>query len=156
MSFFKKLKSQELSSFKESEDKEKTKNYKPSFTLPNGKWLPSQKTEAKLSIDLYETDAELVVQSTIAGIKAKDLDISVENDMLIIGGNREKPNEGLPTTRKYLYQECYWGSFCRKIILPEEIDPSRIEAIVKEGVLTIKIPKIQREGKKKIEIREEE
>lgn len=114
-------------------------------------WISSQKKEAKLSIDLYETEVNLVVQSTISGVKAKDLDISVENEMLIIKGLRERPQKEL-SEREYLYQECYWGNFSRKVTLPEEVDPSKIKASMDDGVLTITIPKVKREEKKKVKV----
>ena len=103
--------------------------------------------EGQLAIDVYQTDGELVIQSTIAGIKPEDLDITVQEDTVIIRGKREK----IGTEEKnYFYQECYWGPFSREIILPVEADASRAEASMKEGVLTIRIPKIVREKKKKI------
>lgn len=119
-------------------------------------WLSSQKPEAKLSIDLYETDDNLVIQSTIAGVKADDLNIAVENGMLSIRGSRKKPEESSSLQKKYLYQECYWGAFSKKIILPEEVDPSQVQATIKEGVLTISIPKVKRKEKRKIEIIEKD
>jgi len=114
------------------------------------KWLES---EGELAVDVYQTDSELVIQSAIAGIKPGDLDISVESDVILIKGKREKL--GLEEKeRNYFYQECYWGPFSRQIILPTEIDPSRIEASMKEGILTIRMPKIEREKKRKIVIKE--
>ncbi len=109
---------------------------------------------AELSIDLYETDDDIVLQSTIAGIKAKDLDISIEDNMLIIKGIRKKPESD--SFKKYLYQECYWGPFLKKIILPEKIDPAKIKAIVEEGILTVRVAKIEKKNKRKIEIKEKE
>jgi len=107
----------------------------------------------QLAIDVYETDEEIVVQAPIAGVKAEDLDISIENDMLIIKGYREKPLE--PAGGKnYFYEECYWGPFIRKVILSEEVDASRAEAALKEGVLTLRAPKIERSGKRKIMVKE--
>ncbi|GAH21149.1 unnamed protein product, partial [marine sediment metagenome] len=55
----------------------------------------------------------------------------------------------------YFAQECYWGPFSREVILPVEVDPSRVEAAMKEGILTIRIPKILREKKRKISIKSE-
>lgn len=113
------------------------------------RWLES---EGELAVDVFQTDSELVIQSAIAGIKPEDLDISVESDVLLIKGKREKL--GLEEERNYFYQECYWGSFSRQIILPTEVDPSRIEASMKEGILTIRMPKIERKKKRKIIIKE--
>jgi HSP20 family protein len=109
-------------------------------------------SEGQLAIDVYQTEKELVIQSAIAGIKLKDLDISIEKDKLTVKGKREKPIENEKIN--YFYQECYWGPFSREIILPAEIDPSRTEASFKEGILTIRMPKIERERKKKIEVKE--
>ncbi|MCH8741414.1 Hsp20/alpha crystallin family protein [Patescibacteria group bacterium] len=107
--------------------------------------------EGKLAIDVYQTDLDIVIQTPIAGVKKGDLDISIENDMVIIKGNREKPS-GIEE-KNYFYQECYWGPFSRQIILPVEGDPSRIKATMKDGILTLKIPKIERERKRKVEIK---
>jgi HSP20 family protein len=112
------------------------------------KWL---EPEGELAVDVYSTDKEIVVQSAVAGVKSKDLDVSVEDDMIIIKGSRNNPCQD--KDKKDFFQECYWGKFSRKIIIPDEIDPSRIEAAVKEGTLTIRIPRIIRE-KSKIEIKE--
>jgi len=108
-------------------------------------WLDS---EGELTVDVYQTDKEIVIQSAIAGIESKDLDISIEKDMVTITGKREKEFE--EKERNYFYQECYWGRFSRKIILPVEVDSSKINASMKNGILTIRIPKI--EGKKKTKI----
>ncbi|MBU0546763.1 MAG: Hsp20/alpha crystallin family protein [Patescibacteria group bacterium] len=103
--------------------------------------------EGQLSVDVYQTKEELVIQSAIAGIKPDSLDISIEGDVVAIKGKREKPNneEG-----DYFTQECYWGQFSREIILPVEVDPNRVKAAMKDGILIIRIPKIFREKKRKI------
>ena len=119
----------------------------------NQKWISSD-SEARLSIDLYETEQDIVIQSTIAGVKAKDLDISIEDEMLTIKGKRQKQEHEDSSEKKYLYQECYWGAFTRKIMLPEEVDALKIKAVIEEGVLTLRIPKIKKEEKKKIKILE--
>jgi HSP20 family protein len=112
------------------------------------KWL---ELEGQLAVDVYETDGELVIQSAIAGVKPEDLDISIEQDRLLIKGERKMPAE--KEAKNYFYQECYWGNFSKEIILPVEIDPSRTEASMREGVLTIRLPKIEREKKRKIEVK---
>lgn len=108
-------------------------------------WLDS---EGELTVDVYQTDEEIVIQSAIAGIEPEDLDISIEKDMITIRGKREKQFE--EKEKNYFYQECYWGRFSRKIILPVEVNSSKISASMKNGILTIRIPKI--EGKKKTKI----
>jgi HSP20 family molecular chaperone IbpA len=112
------------------------------------KWL---ETEGQLAVDVFQTEDDLVIQSTIAGVRGDDLDIAIEGDKVTIRGKREKPTKDEKIN--YFYQECYWGPFSREIILPVEIDPSRATALFKEGVLIIRMPKIAREKKRKIAIR---
>jgi HSP20 family molecular chaperone IbpA len=131
--------------------KEEIKEKKPSLakaTEAKEKWF---EPEGQLAIDVYQTEEELVIQSAIAGVKPENLDVSIEGDQVLIRGFREKPSE--EGERNYFYQECYWGPFSRQIILPEEVDPSRAEAEMKEGILTIRIPKIERKKKRKIVVR---
>ena len=107
----------------------------------------AQAAEGQLAIDVYQTEDDLVVQSAIAGVRPENLDIVLEKDILSIKGLREKPfnEEG-----DYFSQECYWGPFSREIILPAEVNPNQAKAQMKEGVLTIRIPKILREKKRKV------
>jgi len=107
-------------------------------------------TEGQLAIDVYQTESELVIQSAIAGVKPKELDVTVEGDLLIIRGERKNPAE---EGGDYFSRECYWGPFSREIILPVEVDPNRVEATLKEGILTIKIPKLLKERRRKIMIK---
>ena len=113
------------------------------------KLIPDEE-EGRLSLDVYQTENEIVIVAPIAGVKADDIDISLSGDMITIKGKREmdpKENEV-----DYLYQECFWGSFSRTIILPCEIDPEKVKATFKEGVLRIYLPKLQKEKVKKIKI----
>jgi len=106
--------------------------------------------EGQLAIDVYQNDLELVIQSAIAGVKPENIDISIDDDVITVKGARKKlSNE----QGDYFYQECYWGPFSRQIISPVEIDPGRVDASLKDGILTIRIPKIIRSKKKKIIIK---
>ena len=111
------------------------------------KWF---EPEGQLAIDIYQTENELVIRSAIAGVKPEFVDISFERDIIIIRGKREKPSE---EKEDYFSQECYWGPFSREIILPVEVDPNLAEATMKEGILTIRLPKIEREKKRVIKVR---
>lgn len=93
----------------------------------------------ELVVDVFETGSDFVVLAAIAGAQIKDLDISVEEDMMVIKGERQNPHDH--PDRKYFYQECYWGAFSRKIILPENVDSGAAQAEMDKGILTIKIPK---------------
>jgi HSP20 family protein len=81
--------------------------------------------EGQLVVDLYEANGEIIIQSAIAGINPENLDVSIDNDMVIIKGKRERFEE--ESNRNYFYQECHWGYFSREIILPNEIDAKRSE-----------------------------
>ncbi len=106
-------------------------------------------TEGQLTVDVYQTDEEIVVQAPIAGVDPENIDVAVENDMVIIKGKRLNPDRFMDD-KKFFYQECFWGNFSRRIILPEETDLNRAEAVMKNGVLTIRIPRIEKTNKKKI------
>ena len=106
--------------------------------------------EGELAIDLYQTDEDMVLESAIAGVKPENLEIEIEGDMLTIKGVREKPFE---EKGEYFTQECFWGPFSRKVILPIEVDADKTEAQIKDGVLIIRVKKIQKERKKKIVIK---
>jgi len=92
-------------------------------------------SDGQLAIDIYQTPDEIVIQSTIAGVKIDDLDIHITNEAVSIRGVRHK--EDNIRDEDYYYQECYWGRFSRSIILPQEIDSDKATAELKSGVLTI-------------------
>ncbi|MSU54496.1 MAG: Hsp20/alpha crystallin family protein [Candidatus Staskawiczbacteria bacterium] len=96
-------------------------------------------TDGELVVDVFETNAEFVVMATIAGVAIKDLDISVEKDMMIISGDRKHPHQ--EHEKKFFFQECYFGPFSRKIVLPENLHTQKALAEMDKGILTVKIPK---------------
>ncbi|MDI6591453.1 MAG: Hsp20/alpha crystallin family protein [Patescibacteria group bacterium] len=132
-----------------SEEKpvEKSKSETEEIEIKKEKWF---EPEGQLAVDVYQTETDLVIQSAIAGVKPEFLDISLEKDVLTIKGNRERPFE---EKGDYFTRECYWGPFSKEIIIPVEVDPNRAEATMKEGILTIRIPKIEREKKRKIGVK---
>lgn len=109
-----------------------------------------QPEEGQLTVDVYQTEEDIMIKSTIAGVTADDIDISITNEMVSIKGNR-KPDEKIKQNNFY-YQELYWGPFSRSIILPEEIDSDNAKASMKNGILTIKLPKLARTRIKKVKI----
>ncbi len=109
-------------------------------------------TDGELVVDVYETDSHFVVLAAIAGVQIKDLDIAVEKDMMVIKGHRPAPHDH--PEKNYFYQECYWGPFSRKIVLPENVDTNAADAQMDKGMLTISIPKISLEKTKKAAIQE--
>ena len=136
-------------------------NFKKSLpkTMSNKKTLDAENQnesswlngDGQLAVNVYQTDSDLVLQTAVAGVKAEELDVIIEDEVITIKGSRPNP---LQESGDYFIEECYWGPFSRKIILPVEVDSSRADAAMKEGILTIRIPKIQREKKKKIMVKE--
>lgn len=111
---------------------------------------PWMEQEGQLTIDVYQTGDEMVIKSTIAGVRSGELDITITNDMVTIKGERQKDEDVAPES--YYYQELYWGPFSRSVILPQEIDTENAQAALKDGVLTIRLPKIERSKTKKLRI----
>jgi HSP20 family protein len=112
-----------------------------------------QEEEGQLAIDVYQTEDSIVIKSIIGGIKPEDLDLTVTNDMITIKGSRDNSEELVGND--YYYQECFWGSFSRSVILPCDIRVDGVEASMKNGVLTIKMPKVERNFSTKVEVRGE-
>lgn len=96
--------------------------------------------EGQLLVDMYETDDMIVVRSFVAGVEPDNIEISVHHDILTIRGTRHDAEE-IHDDRFY-HRECHWGTFSRSIIIPKTIDPNRIRALFKNGVVTILLPKI--------------
>ncbi len=103
-------------------------------------WISEEESdEGQLSVDVCQTDKKIIIQSTIAGVKPENLNISLNHDLLTIKGKREAGDKIKNT--QYLYQECYWGPFSRSIILPSEVDNKKIDAELENGVLTVTLQK---------------
>lgn len=107
--------------------------------------------EGALNIDMYQTKDNVIIKSTIAGVRPDDIDITVANDMVTIKGSRTR--EEKVTQDDYFYQECYWGGFSRSVIVPVDIDSEEIEADLKDGILTVIIPKAAKAKTKKVKVK---
>jgi len=110
-----------------------------------------KESEGELKVDACQTDNEIVIQSIVAGVLPEDLEINITTESVTIRGKRER--EEKVEAKDYLRQECFWGSFSRSIILPQEIDPEHSTAAIKNGVLTIRLPKVDRQKTKKIKVK---
>ena len=95
-----------------------------------------------MSVDVYQDASSIYIKSTIAGVEPEDIDISFDNDMITIRGRRRQDR----TIRQedYFYQECYWGGFSRSIILPVDVQEDKIKATIRNGILTIELPKAKK------------
>lgn len=115
----------------------------------NEDWLSDY--EGQLNIDMFQTKDNVIIKSTIAGVRPEDIDITVANDMVTVKGARRK--EETIAQDDYFYQECYWGNFSRSVIVPVDIDSEHIEADLKDGILTIVVPKAAKAKTKKVKVK---
>lgn len=147
--------------FSQDEDTPLVMNTEPSYMSPEPTWSApapaysagggDNDAEGQLTIDVYQTENDIVIKSTIAGVKPEDLDVSINNDMVVIKGERK--NEEVVDRGNYYYQECYWGGFSRSVLLPVDVIPEKADASLKNGILTIRLPKADTTKTKKIQVR---
>lgn len=107
-------------------------------------------TEGQLTVDVYHTDKEIVIRSIVGGANSQDIDININNDMVTIKGVRKIPEDVTP--ENYYYKECFWGVFSRSIILPGDVDAERAQASIKNGILVIRLPWLEKVKVKKIQV----
>ncbi|PIS13728.1 MAG: hypothetical protein COT67_00185, partial [Candidatus Tagabacteria bacterium CG09_land_8_20_14_0_10_41_14] len=146
-SFFERLAGN--SSIDEEEEMEDN-DEKETKAIKEPSWLEDEES-GQLTIDMFQTPTEIVIEAMIAGVKPEDIDVSVNKDMLTINGKRQKSKE--TSEENYYYKELYWGSFSRSIMLPQEVDTDNVDATIKNGVLKIRLPKIDKEKTQKIKIK---
>lgn len=104
-------------------------------------WMEPEE-EGQLTVDVFQNENEIIIQSTVAGVKPDDLDVSITRDMVTIRGRREQTRE--IEEHNYFYKELYWGTFSRSIALPQEIDVDGAQATLKQGLLTLRLPKLDK------------
>lgn len=113
-------------------------------------WDEDEAVPGQLAVDVYETKQKLVVKARTAGVNKNDLDVSISDNQLTIRGTLSAGNED--GVENYFLQECYWGEFSRTIALPVPVKEEEIEAVLKDGVLTISFGKVQQDTVKKIQV----
>lgn len=112
---------------------------------------PAEEEMSELAVDVYQTGDEIIVKAMAAGVRPEDLDIDISRDMVVITGTRKEGS--LAETGDYIHQELFWGSFSRSIVLPEEIDPETSIATEKNGLIIIRLPKIDKKRRTKIRVK---
>jgi len=117
---------------------------------PADEWEEEDAVPGQLAVDVYETKERLVVKARTAGVNKHDLDVSIADNTLSIRGTLSAGNED--DVENYFVQECYWGEFSRSIALPVPVKEDEIEAVLKDGVLTISFTKVKQDTVKKIQI----
>jgi len=116
-----------------------------------GQWAAEEAQEGELAVDVYQASDAIIIQAMVAGVASDELSVSVTREMVTIKGKREAPKGVAP--ENYFYQELYWGAFSRTILLPTEVETEDVEATEKHGLLTIKLPKIDKDRKQTVKIK---
>lgn len=117
---------------------------------PDDTWDEEEPVAGQLAVDVYETKEKLVVKGRVAGVNKSDLDVSISDNTLTVRGTLSAGNED--DVENYFLQECYWGEFSRSIVLPVPVKEDEIEAVLKDGVLTISFAKVKQDTVKKIQV----
>lgn len=122
----------------------------PQAAAPTDEWDEEDTLPGQLAVDVYETKEKLVVKARTAGVNKHDLDVSISDNTLSIRGTLSAGTED--DVENYFVQECYWGEFSRSIALPVPVKEDEIEAVLKDGVLTISFTKVKQDTVKKIQV----
>lgn len=117
----------------------------------NNDWIEEENEELELTVDVYQTPSEIILQTMVAGVKPENLDLTIARDMITIKGKREE-NRNIDE-ENYFIKELYWGKFSRVILLPQEVEPEEVEATEKHGLLTIRLKKVDKEKRNNIKVK---
>lgn len=112
--------------------------------------VSEEESEGELAVDVFQKPSEIVVKAMVAGVRPEDLDVALTREMVTIKGKRDREKHG--ATDDYSYKELYWGTFARSLVLPEEVDVDNAEANVQNGLLIIRLPKIDKKRTQKLKI----
>jgi len=130
----------------------KTAQIYPQFDDTNRSgWMDDSSVDSELSVDVYQTQDDVIVKAMIPGVKKEDLEINLTRDSVTLKGIRKE--EKIVADDDYFHRELYWGSFSRTIQLPHEVDIEHAEAIETSGILTIKLPRVDKDRQMKIRIK---
>ena len=113
-------------------------------------WDEDEALTGQLAVDVYETDDRLVIKTRTAGVNKSDLDVSISDGILTISGTLSSGDDSAAT--QWHMQECYWGEFSRTLALPVAVKEDEVEAVLKDGILSVSFTKLKQEQARKIEI----
>ncbi len=114
---------------------------------------------AQLDVDVFQTDDMIIIYAQAAGAELSEIKVSIEGDadIVLIEGKRLRPDRiAFPKAKPegaFFTEECIWGDFYRRIILPEGVDIARAEAKVKNGVLVLVLPLLRSDERAKVQLR---
>jgi len=134
----------------QQEENQGTAPAPPQSSPSEDEWDEEEAVPGQLAVDVYETKEKLVVKARTAGVNKQDLDVSISDNTLSIRGTLSAGNED--DVENYFVQECYWGEFSRSLALPVPVKEDEIEAVLKDGVLTVSFRKVKQDTVKKIQV----
>lgn len=114
-------------------------------------WMEEQAGDGELAIDVYETADDVVVRTMVPGVKKEELDIALTRDSITVRGQRKE--DKTISDQNFHFRELYWGTFSRTLQLPHEVDVDRAEATEAQGVLTIRLPRIDKGRQTKLRVK---
>jgi HSP20 family protein len=106
--------------------------------------------EGNLAVDMYETDDTVVIKTSIPGVKAEDIDVSVTGDTLTVKAETKEEEE--IKRENYLRRERRYGSYCRSVTLPGGLETEKADADYSDGILTLTFPKAEEVKPKSIKV----
>lgn len=111
----------------------------------------TEEEEGQLTVDVYQSGNDIILQTMVAGVSPENLSVSITRDMVTLKGRRDAPS-GIPE-ENYFNRELYWGPFSRTVLLPQEIEPEEAEATQRHGLLTLRLPKIDKEKVREVKVK---
>ncbi len=117
----------------------------------DGEDVDPEMEEGELSVDVYQTNSEIIIEAMVAGVKPEDLHLSITRDMVTVKGRRDGNTQ--VSHDDYFYKELYWGTFTRTILLPHEVEIEEAEAVEKHGLLIIRLPKVDKARQTKLKVK---
>ncbi|MCX6812415.1 MAG: Hsp20/alpha crystallin family protein [Candidatus Berkelbacteria bacterium] len=112
--------------------------------------IESEETEGQLAIDVYQDDENIYLIAPIAGTSPAEVDVSITDEVVTIRGERKSGHSA--TSEQHFVEECYWGPFSRTFVLPVAVNSEKAKATLKNGLLSITIPKDARSKTKSLKI----
>ncbi len=120
-----------------------TFDFEPLTRAMEGTWVPK--------LDLTETEKEFVVRAEVPGVPRENLDVNLEDNVLTLTGHREKKIS--EKSEEYLWEEREAGKFMRSVRLPKAVEANKVEATYQDGILTVRLPKVETAVKNRILIK---
>lgn len=136
--------------FLSDDDNQQQPAEQPAQQEQTDEWEEEDGVPGQLAVDVYETEEKLVIKARTAGVNKSDLDVSISDGILTISGTLSSGDDS--DASQWHVQECYWGEFSRTLALPVPVKEEEVEAVLKDGVLSISFNKVKQEQARKIEI----